>query len=74
VNRVIQGLKTFVDNPRHHDKGEKYAIGIVRNSKLEPEKPPKIDFVDDNPFLNRRLKNDAGTNATDISISGRDSL
>ncbi|WP_422487122.1 DUF4373 domain-containing protein [Gudongella sp. DL1XJH-153] len=56
VEQVIQGLRRFNEKPEYHDKGEKYAIGIVRNTKPEEEEVEKPEFYDDNYFLNRRSK------------------
>jgi|GEM_PF-1362566 len=57
INQVMSGLSKFIDNDEYHHKGEKYAIGIIRNT--EPSEPVKIEkkiIQDENPFLNRRLK------------------
>ena len=59
IPKVIYGLKTYIGNPKHHDKRENYTNAIIRNSTAEQvteqkETKPKRVIVDQNPFLNRR--------------------
>lgn len=58
IPKVIYGLKTYIKNPKHHDKRENYCYGIIRNATAEEvekeiwtKDKPLPD--DDNYFLNR---------------------
>lgn len=65
IPKVIYALRTYISNPKHHDKQENYCYGIMRNAKaeeIETKAPYKTPVDDENYFLNRGAAN--GTRTT----------
>lgn len=60
IAKVMYALRTYINNPKHHDKQENYCYGIMRNAKaeeIEKKTPYKAPVEDDNPFRNRSVSN-----------------